>query len=362
MNGRLQERNLLRTLLWAGVLLFGLFLLWRFLAGVASAVLLLLLGVLLGVALSAPVEALRRWKVPRVVSSPLIVVGVLAALLLVGYLFRPQLGQQGLQLSSLLPDAFSSLVNQIERLASRFELSLDFGAEEGFSPVGLLRQLTGGILGLFGSLAFAVAGVVAAIFLGIYLAANPDPVVGWVVRLFPPDRRSRAREILSESRSALLSWLLGRLISMAIIAVLSTVALYLIGIPAPVLLGLFAGLVAFVPYIGPIISVIPPALLGLLGDPIHALYVIVAYTIIQQIESNLLTPLIMDKVASVHPAVVIAAVTLLGTVFGFLGALLALPIVVVVAVLVEELWFRRLEEGSRNEYSWLAGSRKSEVR
>ncbi len=64
MNGRLQEPGLLRTLLWAGVLLFGLFLLWRFLAGVASAVLLLLLGVLLGVALSAPVEALRRWKVP----------------------------------------------------------------------------------------------------------------------------------------------------------------------------------------------------------------------------------------------------------------------------------------------------------
>jgi predicted PurR-regulated permease PerM len=347
MNGKmLTNRGFLHAALVSVVLLFALFLVWRFLAGVASAVLLLLVGVLLGVALSAPVEALRRWKVPRAVSSPLIVVSVLAALGVVGYLFLPQLDQQGSQLSTLLPDSFSNLVNQIERLASRFGLSLDFGAEEGFSLVGLVRRLTGGILGLFSSLVFAVAGVVVAIFLGIYLAADPGPVVGWVVRLFPSSQRSRAREILAESRSALLSWLLGRLLSMAIIAVLSTVALYFIGIPAPVLLGLFAGLVAFVPYIGPIISVIPPALLGLLGEPIHALYVIVAYIVIQQIESNVLTPLIMQKVASVHPAVVIAAVTLLGTVFGFLGALLALPIAVVAAVLVEELWFRRLEGGS----------------
>ena len=115
-------------------------------------------------------------------------------------------------------------------------------------------------------------------------------------------------------------------------------------------------MVAFVPYIGPIISVIPPALLGLLGDPVHALYVIAAYIIIQQIESNVLTPLIMQKAASVHPAVVIAAVVLLGTVFGFLGALLALPIAVVAGVLVEELWFRRLEEASGNQYSSLVGS------
>ena len=136
---------------------------------------------------------------------------------------------------------------------------------------------------------------------------------------------------------------------MAIIAVLSTVALYLIGIPAPVLLGLFAGLVAFVPYVGPVISVIPPALLGLAGNPIQALYVIVAYIIIQQIESYLITPLIMQRVASLHPAVVIVAVTLLGTVFGFLGALLALPIVVVAEVLVEELWFRPLEGDQEEE-------------
>lgn len=247
-----------------------------------------------------------------------------------------------------LPSGIDSFLNQIEQLASVFGLNLNLGGDGRASLISFVRPLTGGILGLFSNLIFAIVGAVAATFLGIYLAANPAPVVRWVIRLFPPEHRSRAQEILSESRSALLRWLLGRLASMAIIAVLSTAALYIIGIPAPVLLGLFAELVAFVPYVGPIISVTPPVLLGLVGDPTHALYVIGAYIVIQQIKSNVITPLIMQKAASVHPAVVIAAVTLLGTVFGFLGALLALPIVVVAEVLVEELWFRRLEKGSAN--------------
>lgn len=329
-------------------MLFGLVLVWQFLAGAATVVLLILLGVLLGVALSGPVEALYQWKIPRVVSSPLIVVSVLAALSLAGYLLFPQLGKEGTQLSVQIPRGISSLLNQIEQLASNFGLNLDLGGGD-FSLRSFVRQAVGGILGVFGNLLFSITGMVAAIFLGIYLAANPTPAVEWVIRLFPTNRRPKAREVLSQSRSALLSWLVGRLLTMAIIAVLSTVALYLIGIPAPILLGLFAGLVAFVPYIGPVISVIPPALLGLAGNPIQALYVIVAYVVIQQIESYLITPLIMDRVASISPAVVIAAVMLLGTVFGFLGALLALPIAVVAGVLVEELWFRHLEDGSKKE-------------
>lgn len=349
MNGTSINRDLLLTLLGAGLVLFGVFLLWKFLAGVAAVVLLILLGLLLAVALSAPVEALRRRKVPRPVSSPLVTVGILALLILVVYIFFPELQRQSLNLSLSLPAAFESAINRVTSFLST--LGIDVGGQGGFSISSLTSRfdnLLGGVLGIFSTAIFFVVGVVATIFLAIYLAASPDPVVGWVVRLFPPERRLRAREILAKSRSALLSWLVGRLISMAIIGILSTVALYLIGIPAPVLLGLFSGLVSFVPYIGPIISVIPPALLGLLGNPIHALYVIVAYIIIQQIESNLLTPLIMDKVASIHPAVVIAAVTLLGTVFGFLGALLALPIFVVAKVLIEELWFKRVERGSEN--------------
>lgn len=345
MNINLAGSGLLRILLTAGLVLLGAFLLWQFFAGVATVLLLLLLGVLLAVALSAPVEALHRCKLPRVVASPLVAIGILALLLLGGYVFFPELGRQSLQLSSTLPTAIDSLVNRVTSLLSMLGIRPGGGGGFSFSTLtSALGGLMGGIVGLSGSLLSVMVGVVAATFLAIYLAANPEPAISWTVRFFPSEDRPRVREILAKSRSALLSWLVGRLVSMAIIGVLSTAALYLIGIPAPVLLGLFSGLASFVPYIGPIISVIPPTLLGLLGNPIHALWVIVAYIVIQQIETNLLTPLIMDKAASVHPAMVIAAVTLLGAVFGFLGALMALPIVVVASVLIEELWFRRLED------------------
>jgi predicted PurR-regulated permease PerM len=100
-----------------------------------------------------------------------------------------------------------------------------------------------------------------------------------------------------------------------------------------------------VPYIGPILSAIPPLLLALAGDPIDAIWVMLSYLAIQQVEGYLLKPLSETETASLHPAVVIASVVAAGAAFGFLGALLAVPAVVVVKVLVEELWFRRLEEG-----------------
>jgi predicted PurR-regulated permease PerM len=111
-------------------------------------------------------------------------------------------------------------------------------------------------------------------------------------------------------------------------------------------LGIITGLADFVPFVGPIVGVIPPLLLGLVGGPLDTLWVLFTYVAIQQVEGNLITPLIMEKTASLHPAVVIVAVTVLGSAFGFLGALLALPATVVAAALVEELWFRRLEGAS----------------
>jgi len=203
----------------------------------------------------------------------------------------------------------------------------------------------GGALGLFKSLASIVLGSVVVVFVAFYLAASPHPAVNWVVRLFPPGRRARARHVLAEIRASLLGWLVGRLLSMVSVGILATIALHLIGIPGALVLGIITGLADFVPFVGPIVAAIPPLLLGLVGGPLDALWVLLTYVAIQQVEGNLITPLIMEKTASLHPAVVIVAVTVLGAAFGFLGALLALPAVVVAAALVEELWFRRLEGG-----------------
>lgn len=218
----------------------------------------------------------------------------------------------------------------------------------GLSPqtlANVARRVLGGLLGLFGGLTAFFTGLLVVLFVPLYLAALPGPVTAWVVRLFPPDRRDETREILSKSRASLLDWLGGRLFSMLVVGLLSTAALYLIGVPGALLLGIFSGLVAFVPIIGSIAGAVPPLILAFAGNPLDALWVVLAYVAIQQIESNLLTPLVMQKAVSLHPVVVISSVTVAGAAFGILGAFLAVPTAVVGGVLVEELWFKRLEAG-----------------
>ena len=138
-------------------------------------------------------------------------------------------------------------------------------------------------------------------------------------------------------------WFLGQLVSMTIIGILSTVALSLIGIPFALLLGIFSGLVSFMPFVGPAISVIPPVLLALIGTPVDALWVILAYASIQMIESYLIYPLVMSRAVSLHPAVVMFALLIMGTLFGFVGVLLAVPLVTALHVLLLELWIERMD-------------------
>lgn len=325
---------------------FSLLLAYRFLAAVTASVLLLATGLLLAVALSAPVEALHRRKVPRPAAVGGLALFTLGVSALAGYFLLPVLAQQAAQLASSLPGALSELTARARDLAQ--SLGVQPGAGGGLSQetlAGLGRSLLGGALGLFGNLAWFLTGLVVVVLITLYVAASPGPVVQWVVRLFPPERREGASSLLRRARGSLLGWISGRLVSMAIVGVLSTAALYLIGVPGALFLGIFSGLVCFVPLVGPVISVFPPLVLALAGDPLDALWVLLAYAAIQQVESNLLTPLIMEKVASVHPAVVIASVTLAGAAFGVLGTLLAVPAALVGGVLVEELWFRRLEVG-----------------
>lgn len=328
--------------------MFALFLAYRFLAQVAALALLLGVGLLLSVALSAPVETLYRRRVPRPVAVVLIVLAVLAVLGVGGYLLYPTLAKQISQLAASLPDAFSQLVERARELANRLGIRVG-GGNGGVSAQTLAsaaRRVLGGLLGLFGGLASFFTGLLVVLFVPLYLTALPGPVTDWVVRLFPPGKRGKVREVLSESRTSLLGWLKGRLFSMVVVGLLSTAALYLIGVPGALLLGVFSGLVAFVPIIGSIVGVVPPLILAFAGDPLGALWVLLAYVAIQQIESNLLTPLVMRKAVSLHPVVVIASVTVAGAAFGILGAFLAVPAAVVAGVLVEKLWFERLESGT----------------
>ena len=202
----LTNRGLLRTVLVG----FALFLAYRSLAAVVTTVLLLATGVLLAVALSAPTEALYRRKVPRAISVALIFLAGVAVLGAGGYLLFPVLAEQAAQLASALPGALSQLVERSRSLAQDFGLNIGGGGD--LSPSTLAsagRRVLGGALSVFGGLASFFAGLIVLLFVPLYLAAMPGPVVGWIVRLFPPEKREGVRGLLSEVRKSLLGWLGG---------------------------------------------------------------------------------------------------------------------------------------------------------
>ncbi|MGF1494955.1 MAG: AI-2E family transporter [Microcoleaceae cyanobacterium] len=171
----------------------------------------------------------------------------------------------------------------------------------------------------------------------IMFLANPKAYRQGFIMLFPQFYRDRVGEILDGCESALVGWGLGIIFNMAVITITSFIGLALLGVPLPIGNAFIAGALTFIPNVGPVLSVIPPMLLALLEAPWKALAVIGLYIGIQQVEGNLLTPLVMKRQVSLLPAVTLISQVVFGLLFGFLGLFLALPLVVVGQVWVKEL-------------------------
>ena len=161
--------------------------------------------------------------------------------------------------------------------------------------------------------------------------------------LFPYPYKPKVYRILSRCQESLLGWFVGILFNMTVIVALSSVGLWLLRVQLPIVNALIAGLLTFIPNVGPFLSVIPPAAIALLDAPWKAGAAIGLYIGIQQIESNILTPIVMKREVSLLPAVTLLSQVTFGIFFGFLGLFLALPLVVVIQVLIQELWIERIQ-------------------
>jgi len=133
-------------------------------------------------------------------------------------------------------------------------------------------------------------------------------------------------------------WLIGRLLAMLMVGVLVSTGLYLIGVPYPIPLGVLAALLEFIPYLGPPLSALPAALLGVTISPIHSLYVLILFVVIQLMEGFLITPIIQEKALSLPPALTIATQVLMGLVAGGLGVMVATPLLGVIVLTIQMLY------------------------
>lgn len=183
----------------------------------------------------------------------------------------------------------------------------------------------------------AISGVLLALFLTLYLAADPKLYVTGLLRVVPVERRGRALGIGREVATTLNRWLAAQSVSMLVIGIITTVTLYLLDVKAALALGVIAGLAEFVPLFGPIVSAVPAIAIAFVDSPTKALYVVIAYVAIQQVESNVVTPLVMKRGVDVPPVVTILAGTVMTILFGFLGLLVAVPLAAAVLTVAREV-------------------------
>jgi len=188
------------------------------------------------------------------------------------------------------------------------------------------------------SLANAGANLLIVIFGGIYIAAEPKFYRTGLVKLVPQGKRAMISEALLESERALRLWLKGQLIAMLVIGLMTGVGLWLIGVPSPLVLGIFAGLLEFVPFAGPIIAAVPGILIALTQSTDLALWAIGVYIFVQQSEAYLIQPLIQQYAVELPAMLLLFSLLAFGVLFGTIGIVLAAPLAVVTYVMVKRLY------------------------
>lgn len=258
--------------------------------------------------------------------------GLLALVAAGVLLFGEQVGGQLRDISKQVPEAITTLEQRLEMPNLRERILRHAGSASGT----ILANVAAVTLGVF----TAVADLVLVIVGGVFLALSPQLYRDGVVRLFHEDQRDRIRDTLNYSGVALQKWLAGQVVAMAIVGTLVTIGLTLIGMPSALGLGFIAGLAEFVPIVGPILGAIPAVLLAFSQGWSMVFWVAGIFLLIQQIESNMITPMVHRHLAALPPALTLFSVIAFGTIFGHLGLLFASPLTIVFYVAIKKLYVR----------------------
>jgi predicted PurR-regulated permease PerM len=317
-----------RVLIVAAVVVLALFL-WA-----VSDVLLLVFGSVVVAALlrliAVPIGQYTGMKDGLALAIATVVIAGLIALAV--YLFGSEILAQARELAKSLPQAWSAFEDRIG--AVNLDERVMEQASSGYTD---LVTRAAGILYSVGNSLVVLALVIAG---GLYIAATPNLYSQGLLELLPDSQRERVAETFTAAGRALRLWLLGQLLAMAIVGALTTMGVLFIGLPSPLALGLLAGLAEFIPLLGPIAAAVPALLLAMNGGWELLLWTAAVYLVVQQVESNVISPLVQARTVELPPAVLLFAVLAAGTVFGPLGVLLAAPLTVVCYVAVKMLYVR----------------------
>lgn len=307
-----------RTVVFISLFILALWVLFL----IKDLLIILFVGVILMSALSPLVTFMARFKIPKslgIAVTYIIVISIIVGLLA---LVLPPLLEESSRLISVLPPLLDKIFETASIDKSVFQTQLSSFSRNIFS-------LT---LAIFDNL----LTIIFLLVLTFYLLLEKENLEERLVALFI-GREIRVKKLTTQIEEKLGSWFRGQLFLSIVIGVLSFIGLTILGIPYALPLAVIAGVMEIVPVIGPIISAIPPILLALTISPFLSLGVAAMYFVIQQLENHLLVPQVMKRAVGLNPLVVILAIAIGSKLLGFAGALLAVPLAVVVQIIITEI-------------------------
>ena len=324
------ERRVFRSTVIVLATIAAAYVLWL----LVDLLLLLFACALVSLILLTATNALRRRvKLPFGVALGLSVLALLALIIGAFAFFGTTLQGEFAELATRLPAAWTSV--QARMQGSTIGAAI-LDRAGGLAPSG--QTIVNAVTTALATVGGALSGLAIVLVGGLYLAAQPTLYATGLLRMIPSGAQGRAAETLDAISISLRNWLKGQALGMLFVGVATGLGLWLVGVPAAWAIGLVAGLAEFVPYLGILIAGIPAIVLGFGQGTDTGLWTIGVLIAVQQIQGNLVMPLLQNKMVDLPPAVTIFGIIAAGILFGVAGVLLATPLTIVVLVLVRRLY------------------------
>ncbi len=299
--------------------------------------LLIFAAIVVAVIVRAMARQFIRFGIGDSLAVGLAVIALFAIIGLIAWIFGGLVSAQFVALAENIPAAIDSTQRQFDAWG------IDYDVRQASRDIS--AQLSG-MTSRAGSFAMSAGGTIANVILvlagAVFFAVHPALYRNSVLRLVPIEKEEVVRRACDDSSRALGLWLQAQILSSIVVVILTYVGLKLLGVPSAAALALIAGALDFIPFIGPVVAGIPAVLVAFSSSPTTALWTIGLYLIIQQIQGNILQPIIQKRSVDLSPAVLLFAVVAAGTLFGIVGVILSAPLTVVGFVLVQRLYIEQV--------------------
>jgi predicted PurR-regulated permease PerM len=311
-----------------------------------NVIVLFIFALIIASAVAPAVGFLERIKIPRVIGTLLVYVVIIGMAAFLVALIFPTISSNAKDLSSSLPDYINALSEKFKSLqdaSSKYEVVVN-KLQNYLSTIGdALKDVSSNILS--GAISFfgGVFSFFLVMVMSFYISVQKKGVQRVLTAIMPINYRDYILNLWERAQKKLGRWLQGQLFLAILVGVIVYISLSLLGVKYALLLGIISGILELFPYIGPVLAAIPGVILGFLQAPILGLWVLIVYLVIQQIESYVIAPLVMGKVVSLNPIVVILALLIGEKLGGILGMVLAVPLAAVFGELLRDMIKKRKE-------------------